>query len=75
MAAQFDDVKLPELHQRSLLILVHSGLYGCRVIQRFDPDPYDPPLRDKDADFIVELVPTDSDDRVEGLTDIPWVTL
>lgn len=72
MAAQFDDVKLPEPHDLGLLIPVRAGLYCCRVIQRFDPEPWNPTLRDEKADFIIELVSAKEHERVESLDEIPW---
>src|SRR6476619_1874578 len=43
IAAQFDDVKLPEPHQTDLLIPVPTGSYSCRIVQRFDPELDGPP--------------------------------
>ena len=33
MAAQFDDVKLPERHQAHLEFSVEPGIYRCRIVQ------------------------------------------
>jgi len=73
MAAQFEDVKLPEAHQRDLLIPVASGLYQCRIVQRFDPEPSDPPVRDNNADFVIELIPAMETARDKAdVSVIPW---
>jgi hypothetical protein len=74
MAAQFEDVKLPEPHQRDLLIPVLSGLYLCHVVQRFDPESFNPTLRDEQADFLVEFSQIKDADsvNVEIASGIPW---
>ena len=73
MAAQFEDVKLPETHQAASLIAVTPGLYRCRVVQQVAPETCDPALRNNDADFLIELVATKiiSEDGVET-SEIPW---
>jgi len=38
MAAQFDDVRLPEEHQRDQLLRVTPGSYACAIAQRYRPD-------------------------------------
>lgn len=75
MAAQFEDVILPESHDTNRLIPVRSGLYNCRVIQRFDPEPYNPTLRDDMADFIIELLPLEPDEKLLRMDTIPWFNL
>ena len=72
MAAQFDDVRLPEPRQTNLLIPLQTGLYCCRVIQRFNPDASDPPVRAKLADFVIELTTMAASEKIKGLTTIPW---
>lgn len=56
MAAQLDDVSLPEDHQRDLLIPVRPGLYDCRVFRR---------VAGGTADWVVELTPA-SEGEAEG---------
>jgi hypothetical protein len=76
MAAQFEDVSLPENHQRNLLIPITPGVYRCRIVQRLDPDATDPTLRDNKADFLVELtLVNDDDEEVEDVPLIPWTNL
>lgn len=74
MAAQFESVTLPEPHARDLLVPVQPGLYRCRVVQRFDPEPHAPSLRDDRADFVVELAALKEADRVniKATPGIPW---
>lgn len=50
---------------------VPAGIYRCRVIQRFDPEPYDPELRDEDADFVIELTRVD-DATTEQVGRLYW---
>ncbi|GAB3986313.1 hypothetical protein V1634_06010 [Plantactinospora veratri] len=38
MAAQFDDVRLPEPHRQDLVFEVPTGIYRCEVNQLDDPD-------------------------------------
>jgi len=76
MAASHERAVLPERHQDGLRIPVASGLYSCRIVQRFDPEPYDPPCGDGGPDFLVELTPaSDADERGGGVTVIPWTDI
>jgi hypothetical protein len=74
MAVECGDVKLPEPHQQDLLIPVLSGLYLCRVVQRFDPESYNPTLRDERTDFLIELTQIKDAEsvNVEIALGIPW---
>jgi hypothetical protein len=74
MAAQFEDVRLPEPHQQDLLIPVLSGLYLCRVIQHFDPQSHNPTLQHDQADFLVEITLVKDVDSVNAViaAGIPW---
>jgi hypothetical protein len=73
MAAQFENVLLPENHQRGLIIPVPPGVYHCRVVQRLAPEIDDPVLRDNEADFLVQLtLLKNSDEETEDLSVIPW---
>lgn len=75
MAAQFEDVQLPEAHDITSLISLAPGLYSCRIVQRFDPESV-ATLRDNGADFIIELCLAEgivtSEEWPSG---IPWSTL
>lgn len=78
MAAQFEDVKLPEPHQQKQLLQVGPGVYRCRIIQLQD-HAYNPEreqgINEKrvGADYIIELL------RHEELAppwqSIPWATV
>lgn len=78
MAAQFEDVKLPEAHEHNQLIQVEPGNYRCRIIQlqdhayHTDADEQVDTKRGK-ADYIIELL------KVEHLAqpwpNIPWFTI
>ena len=73
MAAQFEDVQLPEAHQRDFLIPLASSLYQCRIVQRFDPELLDPLPQDNKADFLIELIPAKNTAKAVGeFTGIPW---
>ena len=69
MAAQFDDVTLPEDHQRDLLLSVPDGDYTCRIIQMFDPDEQES-AGGKKADFVVEILK--STGKTVAWKKIPW---
>jgi hypothetical protein len=71
MAAQFGDIRLPEPHQTSLLIPFTPGAYSCRIVQRFDPEPNDPAIKDDGADFVIELVSANEVDA-PTVPGIPW---
>jgi hypothetical protein len=75
MAAQVDDVRLPQRHQADLLFPVATGLYLCRIVQRHDPIAHEPAEREDESDFIIELIPTEDAkiDEVDATrTRIPW---
>jgi hypothetical protein len=69
MAAQFEDVRLPERHQRDLLVGIPDGDYGCRVVQMFDPGKTESAGAGK-PDFVLEF------SRSAGIpaawSEIPW---
>jgi hypothetical protein len=54
MAAQFDDVRLPEKHEEDQLLSLADGDYCCRIIQMFDPEHQDSG-EDGAPDFIIEI--------------------
>jgi len=53
MAAQFENIQLPEPHQADLVLLVEPGSYRCRITQIRDPDAE--PTESESADFLIEL--------------------
>jgi hypothetical protein len=69
MAAQFNDVTLPEKHQADLLVSLPDGEYKCRIIQMFDPEREET-ARDDKPDFIIELEKTNQNLGV--WKSIPW---
>jgi hypothetical protein len=54
MAAQFEDVRLPEKHDEQHLVTLADGEYSCRVIQMFDPEQQEA-VSGGVADFVVEF--------------------
>lgn len=70
MAAQFEDVKLPEAHECNQLLQVEPGGYRCRIIQLQD-HTYHADADEEvgtergETDYIIELL------KVEHLTQ-PW---
>jgi hypothetical protein len=77
MVVQLGEERLPEPHQPDLLIPVLSGLYLCRIVQRFDPESYNPYFRDKRTDFLVELTQIQDAEsvNVDIASGIPWSNL
>ncbi|MFO0822741.1 MAG: hypothetical protein U0792_06410 [Gemmataceae bacterium] len=71
MAAQFEDVRLPEPHQKNLLVEVPDGEYRCRVIQMFDPSNAGAVGPGK-PDFVVEFARAGS--LPAAWAEIPWFT-
>lgn len=68
MAAQFEDVILPEPHEKNLLLSVPTGFYQCRIPQIHNPisnhtHQYHNP------DFAIELIP--SNDAGTAWAEIP----
>jgi len=69
MAAQFEDVKLPEPHDQQNGFGVPGGHYACRVIQHHDPDGSG--RTDKNGpDFTIDLIKV-SVPSAEGAI-LPW---
>lgn len=54
MAAQFEDVRLPEPHEVQQLVRLEDGDYSCRIVQRFDPCELHG-AEDGAADFVIEF--------------------
>jgi hypothetical protein len=54
MAAQFEDVRMPEKHDEQQLVALNDGEYCCRVVQMFDPEQQEA-ANDGAADFVVEF--------------------
>jgi len=69
MAAQFDDVTLPEKHQEQLLVELPDGNYSVRIIQMFDPEQEDSAGGDR-ADFVFEVLEATGEVPPWELT--PW---
>lgn len=69
MAAQFEDVTLPEKHQRDLLLAVPDGEYTCRIIQMFDPDR-ETSAGEDNPDFVIEVQKAAG--QLAVWDDIPW---
>lgn len=70
MAAQFQDVTLPQSHERENVLSVSPGLYDCRILQLSDPES-DTPFEES-VNFICELSHANSPREAWG--DIPWRT-
>jgi hypothetical protein len=69
MAAQFEDVKLPQKHEEDLLIPLADGGYSCRILQMFDPENQEC-ADDDQPDFLIEVSQTES--QVAPWNTIPW---
>ena len=64
MGLQFKDISLPQEHEQDLYLNVTPDAYQCRIIQIQDPDKC---VETEDADFVIELLPTDQPAA-------PWTT-
>ncbi len=69
MAAQFADVRLPERHQRDLLVELPDGEYACRVVQMFDPSAAESAGAGK-PDFVLDF--TRAASVLESWPGVPW---
>ena len=69
MAAQFEDVTLPEKHQEDLLVSLPDGEYTCRIIQMFDPEQEES-AGDEKPDFVVEILKATG--KPAPWENIPW---
>jgi len=73
MAAQFDDVVLPEPHERNQVVPLPDGDYCCRIVQLFDPELKESSAESSGPDFIVEFT------RPKVLppewSEVPWFKL
>jgi hypothetical protein len=65
MAAQFEDVHLPEAYEAEQELQVESGTYDCTIVQTIDPDDYT-----EDVAFTVILNRTDH--PAEPWHEIAW---
>jgi hypothetical protein len=54
MAAQFEEVRLPEKHQEDNLVPLADGGYSCRIVQMFDPEGQES-ADNGGADFVLEF--------------------
>ena len=70
MAAQFNDVVLPEKHEQHLLLPISDGTYACRIVQLFDPDDFDFDSNTDTANFLIEL--TNAAPGITAWNEIPW---
>jgi hypothetical protein len=60
MAAQFDDIRLPEPHLQDLVLNLPAGLYSCEIVQLHDPedDPDDQPGHQGTTSHFVVILTT-----------------
>ncbi len=70
MAAQFEDLRLPEEHQRDQLVNLADGDYCCRIVQTFDPKQRES-AEDDVADFVVEF--SRSKVLPQSWSEVPWI--
>jgi hypothetical protein len=75
MAATYSDTRLPEPHDRKLLVEVPPGAYRCTVVQIDDPDAdiRNDPYLQPNADFVVVL--TRTDEPQPPWSEIPWADI
>jgi hypothetical protein len=70
MAAQYEDVTLPEKHQRDLLLALSDGEYTCRIIQMFNP-ARETSAGENKPDFVIEVQTAAG--QLAVWDDIPWL--
>lgn len=69
MAAQYEDVTLPEKHLEHCRIGIEPGSYECQITQMFNPESHDQ-NDDGDLDFILQL--RRADQLSNYWLGIPW---
>ncbi len=67
MAAQFNDIMLPEKHFKDLIIELENGYYEIHIVQMHDPDNYE---TQSEYDFLIEYQSTDIIGN--SWKEIPW---
>jgi hypothetical protein len=73
MAAQYNDVRLPEPHELDQVISVPPGEYHCRIIQMYDFDPlWREPHQELDVDFVIEIIA--GNDLAPVWREPPWAS-
>ena len=72
MAAQFQDEKLPQMHNADLELRVENGNYNVRVNQLFDPDSFTPDDNDEVHFEIVIAKSIDGEVGTNKFDGIPW---
>ncbi len=72
MAAQFEDVNLPEAHEVDQVIEVASGSYRVKVVQCFQTEQVesDEVFNQSTPHYIVSLEPANND--VAPVKEVPW---
>ena len=75
MAAQFEDEKLPQPHEKDWYVPVELGIYRCRVLQMYDPAAATSTavFEQTIPHFIVELLPTN--EVLAPWQAVPWLKL
>jgi len=69
MAAQFEDVRLPDKPQEHLVLTLPDGRYKCRIVQMFDPENQES-AEPGNPDFVVELCQAPV--LPKPWSDVPW---
>ena len=72
MAAQFEDVSLPEAHEQKQLIHVEAGNYQVKVIQLFPNEEAESEevFSQQTPHYLVALEPTN--EEISAVKDVPW---
>jgi hypothetical protein len=72
MAAQFEDVKLPEAHLSDLYIELKNGKYGLKIRQMYDPENYKREELEVDFEIVIQEVKKNFEIYHNRFDQIPW---
>lgn len=72
MAAQFEDVKLPETHLQDLYIELKNGKYGLTIRQMYDPENYKREELNFDFEIVIQEVKKNIEIYHNRFDQLPW---
>ncbi|WP_143473613.1 hypothetical protein [Flavilitoribacter nigricans] len=72
MAAQYQQVKLPESHHKDLAIKLENGKYMVKFRQLFNPDEYDFATEDINFEIVLMRIEKNPEIYVNNVNEIYW---
>ena len=72
LAAQFEDVKLPEVHLSDLYIELKNGKYGVKIRQMYNPENYKREELAFDFEIVIQEIKKNVDIYHNRFDQLPW---